>query len=248
MAWKEIKFVYLFVLLFVIRRRRSLDPNKLRRSQAPRSTTNLLPLGSTSFPLPKSECVSVAGGDPHEEEGTNRGGRNRMTLTPENPIRRLPPSLGHGEAGQEGGSDRAGSPITDELSELLNDSSIERHLSGCAAQSPTRGSHKPRACLHTPTFEHQEPFFSSSPLAPEGQPVTNLKDRARTGGHLTFEPTTSDSNKSDCTPMQAPPSSSSPLPFDLDSLALQVRDRISSIFDQPPPMTEVSIAVVPCLI
>lgn len=197
-------------MFFVTRRRRSLDPNKLRQSKT--SEAHLLPSRWTSLPLPRDTPASS--GEPRGDEPPKHGGKASLGGS-------IPLVEGE-EAGQVELSDRAGSPIEDELSELLNDSSIERHLSMCVTQLPTSRAEGPHAPLST--------------SAPDHHATSPRRDHTLHSGALqmTFELTNASGDGSVVSKRAS--SSSSPLSFDLDSLALQVRERISSIFDHPTPL------------
>ena len=208
--------------LFVFFRRQSLDPNKLTQKQGDRSDMQTEPQHYSSVhSLVPTASQELDKPTPDKESGLE---------TPFEHSHQLGLSHGGGGLSHGGGGKLDGildtdinqrSPIKDELSELLNDSSIERHLSGCIdpVSNSLTVTHVPISTLETELTIQSCPRQSPS----QGKLVAQC---SRTQNHLTPPPGTL------AQPSQ-PVLSSSPLSFDLDSLALQVRDRISDIFDHP---------------
>lgn len=177
----------------------------------------------------------------------------------------------------------------DELSELLNESSIERHLSGQLDSYEDTSMHTRQwdgtertwpqldskvhkdsgivsTSIHQPSFIDIPDFETQSisrPISTSSKEGSRLNERGATKTHRTRDRRqTEPSNPLLTVPVQtsesAPTSADkdggkrsgvdakdtggdSPLSLDLDHLALQVRDKLSSIFDySPTPPIEVS--------
>ena len=218
--------------------------------------------------------------DPRPEKEAKSDRDIRVKLTPPEDISRPDKGVLSEDVDSPPGppEDVSFTSVADELSELLNKSSIERHLSGQLECSSDRDPHHfelettqkghtkppPHATRYLPSYAHST--TSSSTLSTHtsadsrahgidtkrDNPKNPLLVPTHTQSsechfHKTKVPprASHDSNASVSRPIET--GTESPLSLDLNNLALQVRDKLTSIFDQPSSSNEKVSRVCVCV-